>query len=120
MINLLLICFYSFTVQRDPKKRKVKLVEKHLIQVDFGLEDSDDDSDFEVGDHKEGILRMFSMCYSCYGNEHFFSAQQKKLHTINYYTSCQHIFRSTITGTYTYRNLSIHITFYFFVLNCKL
>lgn len=45
----------SFTVQRDPKKRKVKLVEKHLIQVDFGLEDSEDDSDFEVGDQKEGM-----------------------------------------------------------------
>lgn len=36
-------------VQRDPKKRRVKPVQKHLIQVDFGgADDSDDDSDFEV------------------------------------------------------------------------
>ncbi|VDI79928.1 Hypothetical predicted protein [Mytilus galloprovincialis] len=43
---------YKTMLERDPKKRKVKPVEKHLIQVDFGLDDSDDDSDFEVGDHK--------------------------------------------------------------------
>ena len=36
-------------MSRDPKKRKVKPVQKHLIQLDFGgLEDSDEDSDFDV------------------------------------------------------------------------
>ncbi|XP_064595192.1 PHD finger protein 14-like [Liolophura sinensis] len=40
---------YKAMLQRDPKKRRVKPVQKHLIQVDFGgADDSDDDSDFEV------------------------------------------------------------------------
>ena len=40
---------FLISVSRDPKKRKVKPVQKHLIQLDFGgLEDSDEDSDFDV------------------------------------------------------------------------
>jgi hypothetical protein len=55
------LCYLNFfSVQRDPKKRKVKPVEKHLIQVDFGLDDSEDDSDFEVEDHKKGIFLSFT------------------------------------------------------------
>lgn len=42
-----------FSVSRDPKKRRVKPVQKHLIQVDFGgLDDSEEDSDFELNAHK--------------------------------------------------------------------
>ncbi|XP_064637524.1 PHD finger protein 14-like isoform X2 [Lineus longissimus] len=33
---------------RDPKKRRVKPVQKHLLQVDFGEDDSAEDSDFKV------------------------------------------------------------------------
>ncbi|CAM1300920.1 PHF14 (predicted), partial [Pycnogonum litorale] len=41
-------------VERDPKKRRVKPVESHMIQLDFGgLDDSEDDSDFCIGDHQE-------------------------------------------------------------------
>ncbi|KAJ8036545.1 PHD finger protein 14 [Holothuria leucospilota] len=39
--------------ERDPKKRKVKPVERHLLQVDFGLSDSENDSDFEIQEHDE-------------------------------------------------------------------
>ncbi|XP_071942117.1 PHD finger protein 14-like [Antedon mediterranea] len=35
-------------MERDPRKRRVKPVERHLLQLDFGLDDSEDDSDFEV------------------------------------------------------------------------
>ena len=35
-------------VSRDPKKRRVKPVQKHMIQLDFGLDDSEDDSDYEA------------------------------------------------------------------------
>lgn len=46
---------YKTMLQRDPRKRRVKPVQKHLIQIDFGgLDDSDDDSDFEVGKHVKG------------------------------------------------------------------
>jgi len=35
-------------VQRDPSKRRVKPVEKHLMQIHFGMSDDDDtDSDYE-------------------------------------------------------------------------
>lgn len=35
-------------VQRDPSKRRVKPVEKHLLQIHFGMSDDDDtDSDYE-------------------------------------------------------------------------
>ncbi|KAK3105602.1 hypothetical protein FSP39_001497 [Pinctada imbricata] len=37
-----------FVVQRDPKKRKVKPVQRHLIQTDFGGVDDSDDSDFQI------------------------------------------------------------------------
>ncbi|XP_041371790.1 PHD finger protein 14-like isoform X1 [Gigantopelta aegis] len=40
---------YKTMLSRDPKKRKVKPVQKHLIQLDFGgLDDSDEDSDFDI------------------------------------------------------------------------
>ena len=39
--------------KRDPKKRRVKPVERHLIQLDFGLSDSESDSDFEINEHEE-------------------------------------------------------------------
>lgn len=46
---------YKTMLQRDPRKRRVKPVQKHLIQIDFGgLDDSDDDSDFEVEKHVKG------------------------------------------------------------------
>ena len=38
-----------FLVQRDPRKRKVKPVQRHLIQTDFGGADDSDDSDFQIG-----------------------------------------------------------------------
>ena len=45
----------SLPGERDPKKRKVKPVDKHLLQLDFGgLEDSSDDSDYEVADAHDG------------------------------------------------------------------
>ena len=48
----------SFSGERDPKKRKVKPVDKHLLQLDFGgLEDSSDDSDYEVADYQDGESR---------------------------------------------------------------
>lgn len=44
---------YKAMYQRDPQKRRVKPVDHHLLQIDFGLSDSDSDSDFEVkGDHE--------------------------------------------------------------------
>lgn len=43
-----LLQYFCFLVERDPHKRRVKPVQKHLIQLNFGLEDSSDDSDFEV------------------------------------------------------------------------
>ncbi len=45
-----------FTVQRDPRKRRVKPVQKHLLQLDFGGLDSSDDSDFEVAEHAAGNI----------------------------------------------------------------
>ncbi|OWF35696.1 PHD finger protein 14 [Mizuhopecten yessoensis] len=46
---------YRTMLQRDPKKRRVKPVQRHLIQVDFGGgDDSDDDSDFDVEKHHKG------------------------------------------------------------------
>lgn len=45
---------FQNAVQRDPRKRRVKPVQKHLIQVDFGGADDSDDSDFELDKHKKG------------------------------------------------------------------
>lgn len=46
---------FSYLGERDPKKRRVKPVDKHLLQLDFGgLEDSSDDSDYEVADYQDG------------------------------------------------------------------
>ncbi|XP_033099268.1 PHD finger protein 14-like [Anneissia japonica] len=42
---------FKAMMERDPKKRRVKPVERHLLQLDFGLDDSEDDSDFEVEEH---------------------------------------------------------------------
>uniref|UniRef100_K1R6X6 Uncharacterized protein n=1 Tax=Magallana gigas TaxID=29159 RepID=K1R6X6_MAGGI len=44
---------YKTMLQRDPRKRRVKPVQKHLIQVDFGGADDSDDSDFELDKHKK-------------------------------------------------------------------
>lgn len=46
---------YKTMLQRDPRKRRVKPVQKHLIQVDFGGADDSDDSDFELDKHKKGL-----------------------------------------------------------------
>jgi hypothetical protein len=49
--NLLYNCIS--TVERDPGKRRVKPVQHHLLQLDFGgLDDSSDDSDYEVKETK--------------------------------------------------------------------
>ncbi|KAL5010827.1 hypothetical protein ScPMuIL_013132 [Solemya velum] len=46
---------YKTMLERDPKKRRVKPVQRHLIQTDFGgLDDSEDDSDFDVQKHHKG------------------------------------------------------------------
>ncbi|KAK6182171.1 hypothetical protein SNE40_009912 [Patella caerulea] len=45
---------FKAMLQRDPKKRRVKPVQKHMIQVDFGGgDDSDEDSDFDMKKHKK-------------------------------------------------------------------
>ncbi|XP_033624200.1 PHD finger protein 14-like [Asterias rubens] len=44
---------YETMYKRDPKKRRVKPVERHLIQLDFGLSDSENDSDFEITEHDD-------------------------------------------------------------------
>ncbi|KAK2145970.1 hypothetical protein LSH36_643g01030 [Paralvinella palmiformis] len=42
---------YKTMIERDPQKRRVKPVQHHLLQIDFaGLDDSSDDSDFQIGD----------------------------------------------------------------------
>lgn len=44
---------YKAMQQRDPSKRRVKPVAKDLMQLDFaGLDDSEDDSDFEIDKEK--------------------------------------------------------------------
>ena len=50
--------FFFHLVQRDPRKRRVKPVQKHLIQVDFGGADDSDDSDFELDKHKKGTVLL--------------------------------------------------------------
>ena len=51
---------------RDPKKRRVKPVQRHLLQLDFGgLSDSEDDSDFEVPNEK-GIVNIQCTYYVVY------------------------------------------------------
>ena len=52
------LCFFFHLVQRDPRKRRVKPVQKHLIQVDFGGADDSDDSDFELDKHKKGTVLL--------------------------------------------------------------
>ena len=42
-------CFLSFSSgNRAPHKRQVKPVQKHLIQTNFGGDDSENDSDYHV------------------------------------------------------------------------
>lgn len=42
---------YRAMVERDPKKRRVKPVDRHMLQLDFAdLDDSSDDSDYKVTD----------------------------------------------------------------------
>lgn len=41
------------TVERDPKKRRVKPVETQASILDFDLEESSDDSDFRIEDHPD-------------------------------------------------------------------
>jgi len=50
-------------VERDPRKRRVKPVSAHLLQLDFaGLDNSSDDSDFKVNnDDDDGISRKFTI-----------------------------------------------------------
>ena len=48
LFNLCLYIWLLLTVQRDPSKRRVKPVEKHLLQIHFGMSDDESsDSDFE-------------------------------------------------------------------------
>lgn len=51
---------FQNAVQRDPRKRRVKPVQKHLIQVDFGGADDSDDSDFELDKHKKGTYKQIN------------------------------------------------------------
>ncbi|GAB6031984.1 hypothetical protein CHUAL_010362 [Chamberlinius hualienensis] len=45
---------YRTMVERDPKKRRVKPVDSHLLQLNFGeLDDSSDDSDFRLEEHED-------------------------------------------------------------------
>lgn len=71
------LLFFFIADERDPKKRKVKPVERHLLQVDFGLSDSENDSDFEIQEHDEegkfpncipekGSLESFSVPFFFY------------------------------------------------------
>ena len=53
IITYLLSLHFICADERDPKKRRVKPVERHLIQLDFGLSDSEEDSDFEIKDHQD-------------------------------------------------------------------
>ena len=43
-------CVFHFSVERDPKKRRVKPVECAPL-LEFDLEESSDDSDFRIEDH---------------------------------------------------------------------
>lgn len=43
----------SISVERDPKKRRVKPVETQASILDFDLDESSDDSDFRIEDHPD-------------------------------------------------------------------
>ncbi len=62
--NCIEIGLHVVAGERDPKKRRVKPVDQHLLQLDFGgLDDSSDDSDYEVADFQDG---MPSLCLQCF------------------------------------------------------
>lgn len=47
---------YRAMVERDPSKRRVKPVENHLQLLEFAdLDDSSDDSDFQIDDHEKDL-----------------------------------------------------------------
>ena len=49
-----LFLYVTFSVERDPKKRRVKPVgPAHQSLLDFDLGESSDDSDFRIEDHFE-------------------------------------------------------------------
>eukprot|EP00058_Branchiostoma_floridae_P018455 XP_002603944.1 hypothetical protein BRAFLDRAFT_102374 [Branchiostoma floridae] len=45
-------------LERDPRKRRVKPVESHLLQVAFGSDDSDNDSDYQLDPGRATILTI--------------------------------------------------------------
>lgn len=50
---------FSLTVQRAPGKRRVKPVPSSRVQVNFdGLDDSEEDSDFDINKHSQGELAV--------------------------------------------------------------
>lgn len=52
-------------MERDPKKRRVKPVDRHMLQLDFAdLDDSSDDSDYKVTDNEgKPMLKSKSLKY---------------------------------------------------------
>lgn len=60
---------FQNAVQRDPRKRRVKPVQKHLIQVDFGGADDSDDSDFELDKHKKGTYKQINIVLAGLGTK---------------------------------------------------
>lgn len=60
---------FSLTVQRAPGKRRVKPVPSSRVQVNFdGLDDSEEDSDFDINKHSQGELAVcvIWLCGSCF------------------------------------------------------
>ena len=54
--------FILITGDRDPGKRQVKPVQKHLIQTSFGGDDSDDDSDYQVDANGIFLILITKIC----------------------------------------------------------
>ncbi|XP_059140493.1 PHD finger protein 14-like [Physella acuta] len=46
---------YKTMLNRDPRKRRVKPVHSSQVQVNFGLDDSEEDSDFDIGKHSKEL-----------------------------------------------------------------
>ncbi|KAH9498230.1 PHD finger protein 14 [Bulinus truncatus] len=52
---------YKTMLNRDPRKRRVKPVPRSQVQVNFGgLEDSEEDSDFDIGKHSKELGEKFT------------------------------------------------------------
>lgn len=64
------IVYFNISVERDPRKRRVKPVSHHLLQLDF-MGDSSDDSDFNAEGHN-GTLHpcQLSILEEDSGDEH--------------------------------------------------